>query len=201
MGPGLALAPAQAVTSPAHLSLELAFVNCPGYPPRGLLKLDRTDGVTCPGPSAAPRYGPSLATGHRPWDHARPGGSGPGQPMGWRRPHDPRREGVGRQAGRARRRAESPPPPLPGREVSRRGPQCKVAGERSRSRLHPPPHPQLKHGCRQGKRGGPGAIWHPAGMQPGVGWGVHAGLLHLAAAAGHRGPHLRPHGDRGPIVP
>lgn len=69
--------------------------------------------------------------------------------MGWRRPQDPRgREGVGRQAGRARRRALSPPPPPPGREVSCPGPQCERAGERV---------PQLpargtKHGGRQGKR-------------------------------------------------
>lgn len=108
----------------------LAFLHSPWYPPKWLLKLDSMARVTCPGPSAASRLGPSLATGQRPSDHAGPGGPGPAQPMGWRHPHDPRREGVGRQAGNASRRAESPPPPLPGREVSRRGPQCKPAGER-----------------------------------------------------------------------
>lgn len=128
------LAPAQAeaslTRSPVFGREWLAFLHSPWYPPRWLLKLDSMARVTCPGPLAASRLGPSLATGQRPSDHAGPGGPGPAQPMGWRHPHDPRREGVGRQAGNASRRAESPPPPLPGREVSRRGPQCKPAGER-----------------------------------------------------------------------
>lgn len=68
--------------------------------------------------------------------------------MGGRRPHDPRgREGVGKQAGRARRWAVSPPPPPPGREVSLQA--CSAsAGER----IPQPPAPGAKHGGRQGKR-------------------------------------------------
>lgn len=129
--------------------------------------------ATAPGPSPPERAGvTSPHSVHRPRTLARPGrraeatGSraprrpGPAQPMGWRRPQDPRgraggREGVGRQAGRARRRALSPPPPPPGREVSCPGPQCERAGERDPQE----PARGTKHGGRQGKAsaGGPGA--------------------------------------------
>lgn len=114
-------------------------------------------------PSTAPGPGPAPAAGQRPSDHARPGGPGRAQPMGWRRPHDPRRrEGVGRQAGRARCRAVSSPPLPPGREVSRRGPQCQLAAKR----VLQPPAPGAKHGGRQGKRRpvAPGSV--PAGRGP-----------------------------------
>lgn len=144
------LQPKQKGPSSGYLSSgDLRFSMALGYPPRWLLKLDSRARVTCPGPSAVPRLGPSLASGQRPSDHAGPGSPGPAQPMGWRHPHDPRRGGVGRQAGSLRLRAESPPPPQPGREVSRRGPQCKPTGER----VPKLPAPGPKHGGRQGKRG------------------------------------------------
>lgn len=146
---------------PGRLLAPRLGVPGPGHP--GRRRWTAQPGSRARAPSTAPGPGPAPAAGQRPSDHARPGGPGRAQPMGWRRPNDPRRrEGVGRQAGRARCRAVSSPPLPPGREVSRPGPQCQLAAER----VLQPPAPGAKHGCRQGKRRpvAPGSV--PAGLGP-----------------------------------
>lgn len=86
MGPGLTLGSSPSRRVPHRVTSlrerDLRFFMAFEYPPRWLLKLDSMARVTCPGPSAVPRLGPSLASGQRPSDHAGPGGPGPAQPMG-----------------------------------------------------------------------------------------------------------------------
>ena len=92
--------------------------------------LDSAAGVTCAGPVHRPQTRARPAAGQRPSGSRAPRQPGQAQPMGWQRPHDPRRqEGVGKQAGRARCRAVSPPSPPSGREVSCPGPQRRRASE------------------------------------------------------------------------
>lgn len=195
LGPGLVLGPSPSRSLPPRVTClresGLHFSMSLGYPPRWQLQLDSMARVTCPGPAATPRLGPSLATGQRPSDHAGPEAlARPSQWAGGTLMTHAGRAWGGRP-GSARRRAESPPPPQPGREVSRRGLQCKPAGER----VPKLPAPRPKHGGRQGKRGGQGR----SGAQRGAVGGLHAGL-HLAAEGGHRGPHLPPRAYRGPTV-